>query len=220
MSARITTANRESKLVYAIVCPSQGTIKIGASDHPLRRLGDLLTASSAWMFLWATWEGGFDEESKAHAALSTHHVRGEWFCAHPDVIEYVLGKVRPDWACAVRKDYRYAGAILALFCFEAALEDEEQNEDSPNYGLHKHKPCAVDCEAARHLPTIPRLRRGCRHVPGNLVPEQWLNDIGSPYWQLVTPIEGTPERERPPKPEAEPSAESRQPSLFAPRGLP
>jgi hypothetical protein len=194
--------------VYAAVCPKFATIKIGASDSPWARVGDLMTSAPGWIFLWAVWPGGFAAERAAHRALAAHRHKGEWFNAHPDVVAYVLEQARPEWARAVREDFRRAGAILGNACSWAA--DCDEGED----GKHRHRRCSVvGFDADWPLPKPPQLREGFQHVPGPLVPEQWFNDLGSEYWCLATPVVAVPSP-RSIRPKRTDAANPRQPSLF------
>lgn len=200
-----------SDLVYAVVCPRHATIKIGRSRSPFSRLRGLMTSASAWLFLWKQWRG---REGDAHRALDAHRLHGEWFAAHPDVITYILDRTRPEWADAVRADFRIAGTIMGCASSWAAELDEEENDQSDRYGLHRHQPCSlVGLDDDWGIPRPLRLREGFQYVPGPLVPEQWFNDMGSEYWRLATPVvEMSPPRSN--RPKRSESADPRQPSLF------
>lgn len=205
-------SERDDALVYAVVCPSQATIKVGSSVDPMARLATIRTSCSAWVFLWAAWPGGRSGERAAHLDLKHHRVRGEWFTAHPDVVAYVADRCgRSDWAVAIRDNYRAAGALMWRTCAWAALLDER--EDGPREGEHRHGACSV-----RQGPWGPVRARsdadlvdGCRYVDGPLVAVEMVNDVGSSYWVLDNRIGGRPRRSRQPAPDVD------QIALFEPR---
>jgi hypothetical protein len=199
----------DNRWVYAVVCPSRAIIKIGTSATPMDRLSNLKTGAGAWLFLWAVWKGGREEERRAHEALQEHRARGEWFTAHPDVVTYVLERIRPEWATAVREDYRLAGAILGDACWWAA--DADESESIRNEGHHRHGPCTVvGYNRHRSLPHIAELAEGFAYAPGPLVSERWENDVGSEFWVLTTPVVELP-KPRKRRPLAD---DPQQPSLF------
>ena len=63
-----------------------GPIKIGLTVNPEVRLSGLQTANSEVLRLVAAQLGGRRLEMDYHNQFKAHHIRGEWFTPHPDIL--------------------------------------------------------------------------------------------------------------------------------------
>ena len=75
--------------VYFIQAGEGGSIKIGTSTHPKKRLRGLQTSHDTELRLLAAIEGGEKLEAELHERLAPWHVRGEWFRPSPEVLAVV-----------------------------------------------------------------------------------------------------------------------------------
>lgn len=83
--ARVAKLDR----VYFIQNTADLSIKIGTSKDVPGRLESLQTSTAATLVLLATTEGDRELETLFHSVLREHHIRGEWFRPHPDVLAQV-----------------------------------------------------------------------------------------------------------------------------------
>ncbi|MGK2908550.1 MAG: GIY-YIG nuclease family protein [Sphingobium sp.] len=62
-------------------------IKIGSTQQPGARFRHLRYSTGLLVGNWlATAEGGAATERMYHERFAEHHVRGDWFARHPDII--------------------------------------------------------------------------------------------------------------------------------------
>lgn len=65
--------------VYAIGTESGSVVKIGFSENPSARLGDLQVGNPDQLKVHAQWSGTVHLEQILHIAFAHYRVRGEWF---------------------------------------------------------------------------------------------------------------------------------------------
>jgi hypothetical protein len=65
-------------------------IKIGFSNNPLHRMGQLHTGVSERPKMMIAKAGSRDDETKLHRSLSTYRTKGEWFVASATVINAMM----------------------------------------------------------------------------------------------------------------------------------
>lgn len=70
---------------------ADGAIKIGFSIHPKRRVLDLQTSHHVELELLAWVSTSILTERQAHEKFDHLKIRGEWFRAEPDLIEFIAG---------------------------------------------------------------------------------------------------------------------------------
>jgi hypothetical protein len=78
--------------VYFIACAD--FIKIGVSDNPRRRIAHLQSSSPFDLELLGDVPGDAEEEIRIQGKFAKHHVRGEWFRKHSDIIDYIAYRNR------------------------------------------------------------------------------------------------------------------------------
>jgi Meiotically Up-regulated Gene 113 (MUG113) protein len=84
-------ARRGRGTVYAMADLERGLVKIGYTDGPVeKRRRGIESASGAELALLGCISGTRDDERSMHELFADHRVRGEWFRADEDVL---------DWAC-------------------------------------------------------------------------------------------------------------------------
>jgi len=84
-------------VIYFIIDTVAQAIKIGYSAKPLKRLGQLQTASPHRLALLGTIPGTPDDEDAMHGRFAAHRMEGEWF--RGEIVEDVLGII------AAHKDF-------------------------------------------------------------------------------------------------------------------
>lgn len=78
------------QFVYFIQADENGPIKIGfTSDDPKRRLNQLQTGNASTLKLLGAINGSAAREREFHSQLAEFRLQGEWFEAHPTVVEAV-----------------------------------------------------------------------------------------------------------------------------------
>lgn len=88
-----------SDMIYFIRAVNSGTIKIGVSNDPKRRLDSMQTGSPEPLELLGVLPGGMDEEKRLHQKFARSRIHGEWFRADEHLmqgIEALLRKSIPD----------------------------------------------------------------------------------------------------------------------------
>jgi hypothetical protein len=75
--------------VYFIQGLERGYIKIGHTWNPQRRFKQLESAVWEKFTVWAVIPGDRQLETFLHRKFKQHQVRGEWFHAHEDVLQYI-----------------------------------------------------------------------------------------------------------------------------------
>lgn len=78
--------------IYVIRDPSNGTLKVGQSLNPQKRLESFRTSNVSELSLVYTHKGRSRDENILHHILKCggYHVKGEWFIDSPDVIDIVM----------------------------------------------------------------------------------------------------------------------------------
>jgi hypothetical protein len=66
-------------VIYFIRAVNSGTIKIGVSNDPKRRLESMQTGSPEPLELLGILPGGVDEERRLHGRFKAYRIHGEWF---------------------------------------------------------------------------------------------------------------------------------------------
>lgn len=106
--------------VYFIQDDALFLIKIGWALNPLKRMRDLQTGSAATLTLLGSLPGDQDLERRIHFRFSQHHVHGEWFRPHPEIIRFIIASVwntsprLSDETSGSERDNRNLTADLAL----------------------------------------------------------------------------------------------------------
>lgn len=75
--------------MYAIQAGDSGPVKLGIAKSPRLRMKTLQTGNAEVLRVIATWRIPIAAEKEIHAELAAHHIRGEWFRPHPEVIAFV-----------------------------------------------------------------------------------------------------------------------------------
>lgn len=83
----------ESK-VYFIQCDK--AVKIGVSTNPKQRFGELQVGSPYELILLGVINGTKETEQELHAKFDHLHLRGEWFKAHHELLDYVYYATLPE----------------------------------------------------------------------------------------------------------------------------
>jgi hypothetical protein len=83
--------NTKSK-VYFIACGD--FIKIGVSANPPRRVAELQSSSPFDIELLGDFTGDAQDELRIQGKFAKHHVRGEWFRKHNDILYYIAYRNR------------------------------------------------------------------------------------------------------------------------------
>ena len=73
------------RMVYFAAAP-EGPIKIGMTCDVKRRLRELRTKTKLDLAILATIDGGSPREGLYHSRFLAHHIEGEWFERHPDIL--------------------------------------------------------------------------------------------------------------------------------------
>jgi uncharacterized protein YozE (UPF0346 family) len=81
----------ESKgIVYFVLSRDTGAIKIGFTAGPIeKRLSSLQTAHPHKLQLLASISGNKEYETELHERFSPFRLRGEWFQAHPELLDFI-----------------------------------------------------------------------------------------------------------------------------------
>lgn len=117
-----------------------GPIKIGVTDSPMRRLGQINGWSPVPLEIAATVDGDGEIEERFHSAFIEHHDRLEWFRGHADILNvierindgsfdidtlpYACGRIsglaerKASWAAF---DYEYHGLYRAYCSRDVAV---------------------------------------------------------------------------------------------------
>ncbi len=85
-------------MIYIIRAIELNRVKIGTTSGPsvAQRLSQLRTGCPTELALLATFEGGFEEESRLHRRFAYLRTHGEWFEYAPELREFVESKCRKD----------------------------------------------------------------------------------------------------------------------------
>jgi hypothetical protein len=75
-------------LIYFIHDEQAGAIKIGKADNPRKRLVELQVGCASRLVLLAMIPGGDADEGRLHRQFRHLKVRGEWFRADDDLMEF------------------------------------------------------------------------------------------------------------------------------------
>lgn len=84
--------------VYFIQCDK--AVKIGVSFNPKQRFGLLQVGSPHEMVLLGAIDGDKETEKELHEKFDHLHLRGEWFDAHHELLDYVYYATLPEPAAA------------------------------------------------------------------------------------------------------------------------
>ncbi len=88
----ITVTESNKEYVYFIQSPQ--AIKIGWSTNPIQRCHDLQAANAEQLHLLDYFEvsDGLEEEQWLHRKFKHLRIRGEWFKATPEILDYVRAR--------------------------------------------------------------------------------------------------------------------------------
>lgn len=81
---------RNKGWIYFVQAGAGGPIKIGWTVDPQKRLEQLQTGSHIRLFILGAIEGSTAGESTLHKRWSEYRIRGEWFEAAPEIIDFVM----------------------------------------------------------------------------------------------------------------------------------
>ena len=81
--------SKQARQYVYFIRHSDGPIKIGYATNVTNRLKGMQTAHYAELILIAVRTGGRKREAEYHARYAEHHLRGEWFSPHPDILAEV-----------------------------------------------------------------------------------------------------------------------------------
>lgn len=110
--------------VYVIGETCNGPIKLGATDNPPKRLGELQVANPRELFLYHSLQhpAAIDVEAWAQRRLRDRHIRGEWYDVNPAeaanlLAEAVTLHAQGKLTCIVRaRNLRETDSGLERFC--------------------------------------------------------------------------------------------------------
>lgn len=74
------------KMTVYFIRAGSGAIKIGIAKSPKRRMAELQCSHHETLEIAATTPGGRTSERAYHLRFKEHHIRGEWFHPHPDIL--------------------------------------------------------------------------------------------------------------------------------------
>ena len=77
--------------IYFVMCDDY--IKIGYSQDPLVQLSDMQVGNPYELLLLARFPGSRETEKMLHDSFSHRRVRGEWFIATDDIMEFAKGEM-------------------------------------------------------------------------------------------------------------------------------
>lgn len=83
--------NRDSPLLlYFIQAGEGGPVKIGATRNVEARLRDMQTGNAHDLIVLGAIAGvSSRDEKRVHARFEEHHIRGEWFRPHPELLQFI-----------------------------------------------------------------------------------------------------------------------------------
>jgi hypothetical protein len=84
-----------STVIYFMQAVSSGSIKIGYTASPERRLQDIGQLSSEPIKILATMEGDRDLEHSLHVRFVANRIRGEWFSPTEELLAFVRENAKP-----------------------------------------------------------------------------------------------------------------------------
>jgi hypothetical protein len=70
--------------VYAV--EADRGVKIGWTENPRSRFKRLERTIGEQVYVWACIPGTRADEAASHLLWAEHHIEGEWFTAHPDLL--------------------------------------------------------------------------------------------------------------------------------------
>jgi len=76
-------------MIYFIQCGKNGPIKIGQSENPVQRMATLQIGNHEKLEMLWQYSGDRYSEQFIHEKFSEHHIRGEWYHPHPEVLLFV-----------------------------------------------------------------------------------------------------------------------------------
>ncbi len=84
--------------VYFIANRGQGTVKIGISTDPEKRLSQLQTSNHDQLEILAVMEADERTEGLLHRRFKSHRLSGEWFTLSPEILGFIqnLGPFTPQ----------------------------------------------------------------------------------------------------------------------------
>lgn len=88
----LSYAEKELEMIYFIKNVANGTIKIGFSDKPNKRLSELQTGSADKLVLIKAIDGDESVEAALHEQFALHRLQGEWFSPADELIQFIKGK--------------------------------------------------------------------------------------------------------------------------------
>lgn len=97
-----TRGGRYSRMVYFIQA-GDAAVKIGITVDSERRLRMLQTANHEELTLLCETQGGKRLEEHYHFKFRKHHIRGEWFRLHRDILKEV-GRIKMDDRANIASD--------------------------------------------------------------------------------------------------------------------
>lgn len=74
--------------IYVVLRRDTDEVKIGIAVDVRLRMRDLQIASAGPLELVAQFRGGRAAELEAHRLFAAYHIRGEWFRADPEILEW------------------------------------------------------------------------------------------------------------------------------------
>lgn len=75
-------------MVYLISCKTTNTCKIGFANRPMTRVSELQTGNPYELTLEYVMNGDVTLERELHAKFDKYRLKGEWFTANPEIIDY------------------------------------------------------------------------------------------------------------------------------------
>lgn len=81
--------------IYFIRCTATGSIKIGLSANPWKRLSKMQSDSPGVLEMLGAEPGGADREAELHQRFAKDRLRGEWFRPSDEIVTYARALKAP-----------------------------------------------------------------------------------------------------------------------------
>lgn len=75
--------------LYFVLCRTTNRVKIGVANNPISRFNSIQCGSPTELTIVGLIWGPRTNEKKLHRKFRAHRVRGEWFDAVPELMDYI-----------------------------------------------------------------------------------------------------------------------------------
>lgn len=163
--------------VYFVQAGEGGNIKIGYARNVQSRLSKMRVDCPAVLRLLAVCEGDVECERDLHARFAAHRVRGEWFLASPEILEFIAAQrpvVLPSPGRRGRR-IRRVNTAMDEWMQEAGVSDDDLAAD-----LGVDRTTISRARRAALLPSSKLISAMVRHSGGKIDPRTFFQ---APYPQ-------------------------------------